>query len=232
MKADFENFKLDQGTAIGEMERRHTAEIEKLRAEKYVLEQTFGKNIGDLKFKLNLQIQQNQQKQESLRNEHATESSAKQANLEQQLNELKEQQEKMLKQQSSSKDLKKKIEQLEKEQQQAKHKNETVAQSQNRQLSDQLHKLELEKNRLEIELKQKEKEFERKLTKQMLAKEETLRTKHLTELHEMKEAASQAKILRPAIENSKNISLLDDQTLDTIAKFYVLKALSAPVDSN
>ena len=172
------------------MEKRHAEELAKLRSDKKEVEQTFDNKVNDLSWKLDLQVQQNQQKQNTLKTEKDEEVAKKQEVFEKILEEIRrkqEEQEKLLSDQGNSKLLQKKVEQLEKEQKDAKQKYEREKHELESKFSNQLQSLAQDKSKLEAELQQKQRALEKEFTEKQAALEESLRIKQLAELSKIED---------------------------------------------
>ena len=190
LEARFDIYRSEQESARQAMEKRHAEELAKLRSDKKDMERTFDNKVNDLSWKLDLQIQQNQQKQNTLKTEKDEEVAKKQEVFEKILEEIRrkqEEQEKLLSDQGNSKLLQKKVEQLEKEQKDAKQKYEREKHELESKFSNQLQSLAQDKFKLETELQQKQRALEKEFTEKQAALEESLRIKQLAELSKIED---------------------------------------------
>ena len=181
LEAQYNTYRSEQDSARQAMEKRHAEELAKLRSDLKDVEQLFVNKVNYLSWKLDLQVQQNQKKLNTLRTEKDEEVAKKQKFLEKILGRKQGEQEKLLSDQGSSKILQKKIEQLEKEQKDAKQKYEREKHELESNFLNQLQSLAHEKSKLETQFQQKQRALKKEITEKQAPLEESLRIKQLAE---------------------------------------------------
>ena len=174
---DFEEYKLERQKAQEAIEKFHSTELKKLRAEKDELKQTTAIEINDLRLNFNQHIQQILKSEELLRISQAKKSAEQQALLEKNIMDLKEQQKKTITQ----------VSEMSNQQEELKRKHEKEKKEQESRFSYQLKEMETEKKRLEEELKNRTRDYERRLAEQLDKMDEKFRIKQLADLSSMTE---------------------------------------------